>query len=203
MDPERFDGIVRSLAEGGSRRRVLRGLAGAALGAVLASRGDAGAARCQYLGEHCDARRPCCSGKRCVAGRCRCRAGRPECGGSCPDLRTNDYHCGRCDRRCVNGRHCEGGECVVPPPGSVRRRKLCARTADCSQAGGPVFCAVRSDYCGGPEGCPSSGCPTHCLGTERPNGEAATCGRSGEPAELYHCDCAYGTLCSDGRCRRA
>jgi hypothetical protein len=75
MDGARFDAIARSLAQPGSRRRLLAGLAAAALG--LAGRDRAGAVACRTPGLLCRENADCCA-RVCAAdaaGRrvCRCR----------------------------------------------------------------------------------------------------------------------------------
>jgi len=88
MDSQRFDDLTRGLTEVASRRTVLRGLLGAALGGLLAQMGieDAGAAfaDCRALSKRCSRDNQCCTG-RCKRGRCTCPMGTTKnpTGGGC------------------------------------------------------------------------------------------------------------------------
>lgn len=54
----------------------------------------------------------CDSDELCIAGTCECRSGTVDCDGDCVDLRTDDDHCGGCEREC-DDMFCGGGECVT------------------------------------------------------------------------------------------
>src|SRR5688500_15844316 len=63
MDGRRFDDATRALANGVSRRGVLRGLIGGTLGGMLAlanHRDGLGAPRCKALGKRCKTTADCC-----------------------------------------------------------------------------------------------------------------------------------------------
>jgi hypothetical protein len=73
MDADRFDALTRRLGATDSRRRVLRGTLGAALGGLLAAAGMPGDAAAQ-LGGLADGQ-PCTSGEECSSGRCKRKRG--------------------------------------------------------------------------------------------------------------------------------
>jgi hypothetical protein len=141
MDPVRFDTLVKSVATAASsRRQLLTGVAGSALGALavrLAFR-EAGATHfgCFDVGQHCKAKSECCS-SRCRRGRCRahhvgrctvgkdtCVTGIPGCGnGRCNCYLTTGgaYFCssgeGQCmacttDAECAEALHTPGAACI-------------------------------------------------------------------------------------------
>ena len=91
MDDQRFDSLVRSLASGGSRRQVLKGMLGigVVLGGAAATQG-ADAARRGFAGPTFPTLTPC--QPVCVGSTC----GRNGCGGTCS---------------CGDGRSCIGGNC--------------------------------------------------------------------------------------------
>ena len=99
MDGLRFDDFSRRLvADGGSRRSVLRGLAGSTLGAALTAVGLGDlAAACRAMGKQCDKSSQCCAGK-CKNHKCKCVApASKQCGTkSCvePNQCCNDAECG-------------------------------------------------------------------------------------------------------------
>jgi hypothetical protein len=76
VDGNRFDALARALAAPGTRRRLLAGLAAAALGAV--GRRGAEAVACRMPGELCREHADCCSRlcspKDAIGRRCACRA---------------------------------------------------------------------------------------------------------------------------------
>lgn len=77
MDGNRFDSLARTLAERGSRRRLIGGLVAGALG--LAGLDRAGARTCTGLGSICREHAGCCSGfcgpkDRTGRRRCQCDA---------------------------------------------------------------------------------------------------------------------------------
>ena len=71
MDGDRFDGITRTMAEGASRRRVLKILGAAFAGGVGASRAVteiAAAPACRGVGHPCEGNQVCCDGLVCTPG---------------------------------------------------------------------------------------------------------------------------------------
>ena len=65
MDDRRFDAITKSLGGGGSRRAVLKGLAGSALAAAAALRGSGASAgrACREFTRKCVSEDQCCGGR--------------------------------------------------------------------------------------------------------------------------------------------
>jgi hypothetical protein len=118
MDPQRFDGLVRSLARASTRRDLTRAAAASFVGAFLAAIGAGSTAAqpwfCASEGSACN--RPCCRGLRCRDGRCqRCRplgdwclSGRECCGGAFCE-RDVVLGLGRC--RCPAGQTACNGVC--------------------------------------------------------------------------------------------
>jgi hypothetical protein len=80
MDANRFDAMTRTLIGAApSRRRLLTGVAGSALGTIAAALGLAGVGAnhfgCRHVGVHCKRSGQCCSGRcRGPEGKKRCRA---------------------------------------------------------------------------------------------------------------------------------
>jgi len=79
MDPERFDGLVRSFGQARSRRHALRGLAGVAAAGALALGGQEAAAGSRIGGSRCDRDRQCATGTCLGSGRCSCSAKQSDC----------------------------------------------------------------------------------------------------------------------------
>ena len=176
MDAHRFDRLAVALAATPSRRRVLRLLAGSALGSLLGARARgeaAGQAGCGLVGAGCTVNDDCCRGARCNArNRCACRAGAgfsacPVAGGErCFRLQTDRDHCGACGNACADGELCCGGACVDP--------------------------ATDGEHCGGCDRfCPSAPCcegaccPPHEVCTRDQAGRLGCClfaGRACDPA---------------------
>jgi Stigma-specific protein, Stig1 len=90
MNSLRFDALTRLLATPRSRRAAAR-LAGLALVAVAAGRGDAVVARGR--------------------NRRQCPAGQTRCHGVCVDLASDADHCGACHVACAPGQMCLQGAC--------------------------------------------------------------------------------------------
>ncbi len=92
MDGHCFDDLTRALAEGTTRRRVLRGLAGGALAgaAALLERSPVTADGCKGEGKACKKDEQCCSGLVCIPptgaqatakSESTCQPPPPTCGG--------------------------------------------------------------------------------------------------------------------------
>jgi hypothetical protein len=154
MDGSSFDWIARVLAEGRSRRAVVRALAGSLAGGALGRRGGRAAlaanrgnsAAAHFCAAIFGADTP-------AAGRCTSQAtqgtgpyvacgGDPArfCGGACVDLQTDDLNCGACGEPCLGGSSCAGGQCVCPAGQHVDE------TGACTCAG--TACATSADCCG-------------------------------------------------------
>ena len=118
MDGHKFDTIVKSLAAGTSRRRVLKGLGAGALGAFLGSRAADVARAAPVTPGTCDALAN--AGERCRtdAG---CESTNPCCVGQC--VRGNagqgvgGNECQFTVRQCTRGRVpvVQGGRCRCAP----------------------------------------------------------------------------------------
>jgi hypothetical protein len=142
MDGFRFDGLSRSVAEAGSRRRLVHVLGGLVLGgwfAVPAMREAAGKGKKGKKGKGKGKKRrtsPCrpscerkicgddgCGGTcgacedgfACDGGRCVCAQPRVLMCGGCIDPSRDPRHCGRCDVACGGGQPvCDRGMCCNP-----------------------------------------------------------------------------------------
>src|SRR5215211_9246752 len=131
MDGRRFDDLARGLAAP-TRRGLLRGFLGAAVGGVLASVGEtATAAVCRTTKRSCREHANCCSGycaERDRRGRrlCACANGQTECTGVCADLETDGSNCGGCGVRCGDNGVCEGGRCLGMPGAACAGDDACA-----------------------------------------------------------------------------
>lgn len=122
MDGSRFDGFVRALATGATRRRALRGVAGSAFAGLLGHLGiEEAAAACVKPGKKgCQGprHRKCCTGARCQGGtkdkvgKCVCSGSHKQCDTTCVNTKKDRKHCGSCNNRCPGALICEGGECV-------------------------------------------------------------------------------------------
>jgi len=175
MDADRFDEMTRRLTAAGTRRRLLRDLAGAVLGGVLgqvgwavpaaAAPGGAGPAaqggRCARLNQRCgpgngkdgkdrDAR--CCRGLACKGGRCRCKNGGKPCGKRCAPK-------GGCcnDAGCSPQQRCQAGRCVCRAAGAAPCGPLCLPAGTC--------CSDAD--CRGGKRCPEPGDVCRCSDEER------------------------------------
>jgi len=120
VDDRRFDALVKAAAKGGaSRRRLVKGLVGAAVAGVTALRssGDAAAGVCSGE-DQCDG------------------TGSRTCGGS--------NGC-RCYRRIDGGKVC-GRESSIDCGDRCRRDSQCRRGYVCS-SGGPACCGRDKSFC--------------------------------------------------------
>jgi hypothetical protein len=105
MDADRFDALTRSLSStASSRRRLLTGVAGSALGALAAALGftaaDATHVVCRHVGERCRRSGQCCS-SRCRNKRCRAH-GTLNCAPGTPDQFCFVGTCGDGTCGCTN-----------------------------------------------------------------------------------------------------
>ena len=126
MDGRKFDDYTKALATGVSRRQVIKGLAGGALGAAVAavfgSRSDADAA-CRRIRHPCEGTQECCTGLVCVEAafegkseRC-CPPGQVACGTGC----------------CAAGQCCQQGN-----------QEVCLASGQCCTA---ANCPASTDPC--------------------------------------------------------
>ena len=162
MDPVRFDTLVKSLATAASsRRQLLTGVAGSALGALVVTLGFGEAAAshfgCLDVGQRCTDKSECCSG-RCKRRRCRahhvgrctvakdtCLTGIPGCGS------------GRCDCHLTTGGayFCSSGEgaCMTCTTDAECADALGTPGAACIDVNhGDCSCSSVTTYCAAP--CP-------------------------------------------------
>ena len=194
MDPDRFDRIAKSLAAPGSRRRVLGGLLGGALG--LLGRGRAAADHgCRHPGAACTRGTQCCS-RDCRSGTCRCTR-TSQCPRPGPDrpctVAACDKATGRCGFKnkprgapcddgvaCTTGDTCDGqGACRpgTPDDDLCTGEQVCASGQGCGCPGGepdqcgsaddPICVALQTDveHCGT--------CATDCTNPAPPNATPA------------------------------
>ena len=184
MDYERFDDLTRALATGTSRRRVLRGLVGSALGGALSLVGlEAMAANCRLIGQRCNDAHSCCKGAICTAkGVCRCNKDRGflSCNGdgtTCVNTNNSEEHCGACNSPCGANEVCQGGQCVCAS-GFHRCSGTCVTDTD------PTACGTSCTVCG-----TSQLCDANTGGCCAPQGFTST------SACITDDDC-----CSDSKC---
>jgi hypothetical protein len=188
MDADRFDALTKRLATGGaSRRRVLKGLGGSLLGAVLggAETGWASAAPCPS-GVVCSAR--CCPNASdiCLAGKCTsCPSGK-VCSAQCCPNASDICLAGKCTscpsgvicsaQCCAAGETCQAGQCAAAPTTTPA-----PQPGPCGAVGAP--CAAAGDCCA-PNVCANAACAAAC------------------PPGYRECDgvCYPGGCCTDADC---
>jgi hypothetical protein len=210
MDGSRFDGFVRALATGATRRRTLQRLVGGTFAGLLGHAGiEATAAACVKPGKlGCKGPQhgKCCSGAKCKrgsktkAGRCVCTRSRKRCGNECVNTKTDDKHCGGCNKRCAPGHSCQNGRCISKRGCKAGQNfcnaanpALCDDTLDCvciTDLDGTPRCSDFTDGvcsdCTSNAGCPdgfvcfkATGPNCNCGGQPGSNGNAcvrANCG---------------------------
>lgn len=146
MDGNSFDALAKSWSAGPSRRALLRGIAGGVSAGLLAAvRVHSVAAACTQYGRACGSNDACCSGN-CERGKCACASGKTRCGGRCVDLRSNETHCGACDRPCPEGKQCRHGVCTCSPFGAACRDNTSCCSGNC--VGGACACRAIHTRCG-------------------------------------------------------
>jgi hypothetical protein len=160
-----FDELAKGLATGAiSRRKALRWMGGALIGAALASfPGVAWANDCRRLGRECRRDSQCCS-RRCIRRGddkvCACPQGQSRCGDRCVNLKTNENHCGSCAKRCGSNQTCCNGNCV-----NLQRKERhcgscfnrCDEGEECVRGVCQGRCPSCTTLCGGE--CVSNVCP--------------------------------------------
>lgn len=131
MDGDRFDSLARAFGAGRSRRRLLKTLGAAVLGAGGLERlGSAEAASCKKPNTRCG-HKPvsCCPAPAngtatCTHGGCgiACNAGFTPCNGACVDTSADANNCGGCGQVCPSGSCvsgvCAAGSAITCPAGS-------------------------------------------------------------------------------------
>jgi hypothetical protein len=230
MDGQRFDLLARAIARGGSRRQVLKGLAGGALaggflGAVRAPRAAA-QDECVPGGGSCETGDDCCSGLCNQNGICYCTdPSRPPIG--CPCTTGTDDACGDTTLLCCPTTNepggpgiCTSGMVGCNPLGCHQPGESCEINGDCCQG----QCSDEGVcYCTDPDR-PGIGCSC-TTGTENPCGDTTLvcCATSNAPGGPGICtsgsvgcepvgcsgagdpcgadeDCCAGTCGDDGFC---
>jgi hypothetical protein len=186
MEPRAFDDLVRHLAVGSPRRRIVGGLAAV----VAAGLTPNAALACKKVGKKCDKTKDCCDGAKCGGGECKCKGSREECGGKCYKLDTDEQHCGACGNACAGGETCCGGACVDLQRDATNCGgcgDACEATEECvagtcvTPTGG---CAPGANSCAGEGNIPcGSGC--NC---SRSTEGATLCGLSLVEAQCGQCD---------------
>ena len=185
MDGDRFDRLTRGLTAGpSSRRRVLRGLAGAALAGTLArfapasAQDGAAAQACLAPGKKCALGEACCPGATCKQGRCRCKTGTKPCAGKCIPA-----------DRCCTEADCPAGQ-TCPGPG--KRCRCPAGTKPCQGK------CIPTERCCSPADCDGRACQDGICQPCTPGFKL--CFLSCIPEDQC-CICGGGKVCQNGQCR--
>jgi hypothetical protein len=221
MHDRRIDALSRKIAAEFSRRRMLGGLAGAALGWLggAIAQPDARAifvgSRCKHHGARCPYG-SICAGRR-KRKRCVCSPGLTQCGrerqARCYDLLTDPANCGACfantclliaNSACQSGRCCtrDGGDCARSCGAGASCPACCGGTCRLDGTCGPIVdCLASGAAC--PSGCvPGEACPGCC---ERTCNLAGDCAADG--CVLYGGTCTESAQCCNdvpctlNRCR--
>jgi hypothetical protein len=154
MKAQHFDRLARVLSTTPTRRRLFAGVAGSALGTLLALRGleDVGASHvaCRHVGETCSRNGECCS-SRCKRGKCRahntlgctvgpfvgiCSTGTCGTGCSCKNTTGKAGFCGggsvlcdlgscTTDKECARRTGVPGSACVECPSCPNAKKTAC------------------------------------------------------------------------------
>ncbi len=190
MEDRRFDALTRTLAEGRSRRHLLKGLLGLGLSAVGVRSFDNASA----------ARRPAptpkpvsCPGEQTWdSSQCICPAGKVNCGADCCTPGVSEC----CDGACCFG-NCYAEE-LCCPTGTIFCNGSCIEGACCTDAdcGEGIVCDPESHTCG-------TACVPDCegkfCGDDGCGGRCGTCLETagcGEDSTCHQCTgCGVGELC--------
>lgn len=190
MDDRQFDTLARSLASGGSRRQVLKGLFGLAGGALAgATLHPAGAAR-----RPVPTPKPVrCPGQQYWDGvACVCPDETSACGPACCSAGAT---C--CDNACCDGA-CYGEELCCPSS-----RTVCAVSGECCPEGWsccPDFGCTSPEQCCSAMDCEAGSCQVAECAGDRTCEYAFDCGSGSNccPADAcYRRDCLGDGSCSD------
>lgn len=141
MDTQKFDGIVKSLATGASRRTILQGVFGGALGSLgmrgaMAQPSKVGV--CHQTGSDTNPFEYIVVSENAVPAH--------EAHGDAVwvDLTSDVYNCGWCGNACADGEACVDGMCMTT---CVSVGDVCTTSADCCDAD----CV--NGLCGAPDAC--------------------------------------------------
>lgn len=197
MDDRRFDSLVKALAEGSSRRSLLKGLLG--LGGVAVAGSSLRESNVEAARRPTPTPKPpTCPGKQTPqGGQCVCIAppapGTQKCGPDCCNpTGVGPLHSECCDNACCYG-HCFGEELCCPTdnycPGANRAQDLCCPDGErCCGAGasGNVCVDLAAGQC----------CSTGDCGSPGP-GE---CARECVAGLCVPVVCSEGQICCEGAC---
>ena len=220
MDGHQFDDLTRTLASGTSRRRVLKGIGGAAAAGAFTllgmKRSDA-APRCRELGKPCQSDAQCCD-RACTNFKCACPVGSTACNNVClvdTTFLTDEGNCGGCGIACSAGETCCNGVCQATETDETNCGtcgRVCIPGAVC--AGGECFCPTGTAECHGScvaltsfqsdrnncgfcgNVCPSGG---NCISGRCCSGNLVTCPAGCSPGQFCP-GCCSGFCFGDGRC---
>ena len=184
MDDQRFDSWTRAFAQSGSRRRLVRALAGGAALLMAARRGQTDAAAHHGMAGPGE---PCRTSDQCVAAdapmTCDWNGYGTNCctyeGSNCAD-----------DSWCCGSNRCIGGTCTSQPTGCTGEGCSCYQgTYDGNPCDPGLVCCLGADNTGtcvsqytcNPYGLPGDDCPRYCLPgpTQCPGCISGYCGVNG------------------------
>jgi len=205
MDGNRFDEFTKRLATGTSRRRVLKGLMGGAVGGSLVALGFGGAPHrvfaadpnaCAAPGASCATAGDCCQGD-CKGGTCACSSDTSNPWAGCDCTAGDASSCGDGLVCCPTTNDPSGpGICAptttgcVPPPQCIESGDACAKNGDCCDG---LVCCTASGDTGGPGTCTATAKCVH----ECSSGPGGTC-ESNADCCVGKCDLNAGICyCSD------
>jgi len=154
MDGSRFDTAAKALANGTSRRSVLKGIVFGAAAIATGRITSVEAAICTAPGPRafCNADSECCGDAVCLGGGCTCTGNFKQCGsrcipktqtctvcgssgpvqrcnGVCQDTTSNNMNCGRCGNTCAFRHSCSNGHCC--PNGKIWCDGMCKQINQC------------------------------------------------------------------------
>ena len=182
MDQERFDRIARTLASGQSRRGVLKGLTGTAIGGLLAAVGIGEAVAAPPAGKPSKCygdNSSCTNGKQCCSGTCTNRT----CAPVIPVDRCAGVTC-TATSECFTPGTCSGGVCS---PQNPKDSGVSCSIGTCDGAG----------TCRAPEVCTGLPLNASCATADQccPDGAAVACGPVGN---LFQPECCrpLGAACA-------
>jgi stigma-specific protein Stig1 len=148
MDANRFDALTRGFAASGSRRSLLKIVAGGCAAALATAFGGGPAAAYR---------------------KCRLESGGRGrlCSGICMDIKNDESNCGGCGRTCTEGTFCCNGWCtdtIHNAPGCCPPSLFCDGVCT-TPYNDPANCGACGNICGAEEDCCSGQCLTR--GTEQ------------------------------------
>ena len=215
MDAQRFDSLARVLASSPSRRQLVRGLLGGALGAGIGlRRGTTGAANGPCAHFCVDLYPPGPERGDCIAAAARGEGLCSACGATqanvchdaqgkpyCPKLREDPLNCGGCGIACADGQECVEGACrcatspCPDPANQVRNPTTCACECTAEPCPAPRVRNAVSCLCE----CPPTTCdpPQTELNPSTCACECPPCPDGGAP-DPATCACGGSCICTGG-----